>query len=91
MMAATFAATHAVPDTTIVRLLRSMAEAGMIGEIRPAISVYVADVITSSEAVELNARFDAESGPGLQYIRVNGALLGALIGGGIFSSNMLLG
>ncbi|MBV8870076.1 MAG: DUF445 domain-containing protein, partial [Acetobacteraceae bacterium] len=31
LMAAIFAATHAVPDTTIARLLRSMAEAGMVG------------------------------------------------------------
>lgn len=63
----------------------------MIGEIRPAISVYVADVLTSWEPAELNARFEAEVGPDLQYIRVNGAVLGALVGGGIFGLNMLLG
>ncbi|MBV8400500.1 MAG: DUF445 family protein, partial [Acetobacteraceae bacterium] len=33
LMAAIFAATHAVPETTIVRLIRSMAEAGMVGGI----------------------------------------------------------
>jgi hypothetical protein len=31
LMAAIFAATDAAPDTTIVRLFRSMAEAGMLG------------------------------------------------------------
>ena len=63
----------------------------LIGEGRPVISAYVADVIASWESAELNARFEAEIGPDLQYIRVNGAILGAFIGGALFGLNMLLG
>ena len=65
--------------------------ARLIGKLRPAISLYVAEVITSWPPAELNARFEAEIGPDLQYIRVNGAVLGALIGGPIFGLNILLG
>jgi hypothetical protein len=62
-MATIFAATHAVPDTTTMHLPRSMAEARIVCEIRPAISAYVADVITGWETAELNARFEAEIRP----------------------------
>jgi uncharacterized membrane-anchored protein YjiN (DUF445 family) len=64
---------------------------GLISEIRPVIGAYVADVIANWQAAELNARFEAEIGPDLQHIRVNGAVLGALIGGGLFGLNLLLG
>ncbi|MBV8613118.1 MAG: DUF445 domain-containing protein [Acetobacteraceae bacterium] len=87
-------ATRALADTAArAQLDARIAEvaARLIGAIRPAISAYVADVITSWEPAELNARFEAEIGPDLQYIRVNGAVLGALVGGGIFGLNMLLG
>lgn len=62
-----------------------------IGDARPAIAAYVADVIAGWETDELNARFEAELGPDLQYIRVNGAVLGALLGGFFFAVNALLG
>ena len=65
--------------------------ARLIGDLRPAISGYVTDVIASWEPRELNARFEAEIGPDLQYIRVNGAVLGCLIGGAIFGLNAILG
>ena len=73
-------------DSGIVEILGRL-----IGEGRPVISAYVADVIASWESAELNARFEAEIGPDLQYIRVNGAILGAFIGGALFGLNMLLG
>ena len=57
----------------------------MIGDLRPALGGYVADVIAGWEPDELIARFEAELGPDLQYIRVNGAVLGALIGGLLFA------
>ncbi|MFV0302605.1 MAG: DUF445 family protein, partial [Paracoccus sp. (in: a-proteobacteria)] len=63
----------------------------VIGELRPQISAYVADVIAGWEPEELNARFEAEIGPDLQYIRINGALLGALIGGVLYGFDILLG
>jgi uncharacterized membrane-anchored protein YjiN (DUF445 family) len=85
-------ATAALADTlTRAQLDARIAEivTRLIGEIRPAISLYVTDVITSWEPAELNARFEAEIGPDLQYIRVHGATLGALVGGGIFCLNVL--
>lgn len=64
--------------------------AGFIGELRPAIADYVADVIAGWAPAELNERFEAEIGPDLQYIRINGAVLGALIGGVLFAMNAIL-
>ncbi|MBU3029433.1 DUF445 domain-containing protein [Paracoccus marinaquae] len=63
----------------------------MVGELRPQIATYVADVIAGWEPAELNARFEAELGPDLQYIRINGAVLGTLIGGALFGFEALLG
>jgi hypothetical protein len=51
---------------------------------------YVADVIAGWEPEELNARFEEEIGPDLQFIRINGALLGALIGGALYAVEVLL-
>ena len=65
--------------------------ARLIADMRPAISGYVTDVIAGWEPQELTARFEAELGPDLQYIRINGAVLGSLIGGVIFGLNALLG
>ena len=65
--------------------------AQVIGELRPVLGGYVADVIAGWEPQQLIDRFEAELGPDLQFIRVNGALLGALIGGALFGLNRLLG
>ncbi len=65
--------------------------AKVIGDLRPAISDYVADVIANWEPEELNTRFEEEIGPDLQYIRVNGAVLGSLIGGVLFFVELLAG
>lgn len=65
--------------------------AEFIGDMRPAVAGYIADVIAGWEPDELNARFEQEIGPDLQFIRINGAVLGALIGGLIFAVNTLLG
>ena len=48
-------------------------------------------MIAGWEPEELTARFEAEIGPDLQFIRINGAILGALIGGLLFGLNALLG
>ncbi|MEO0487526.1 MAG: DUF445 domain-containing protein [Pseudomonadota bacterium] len=53
-------------------------------ELRDPIGAYVTDVINGWEAEELSDRFEREIGPDLQFIRINGALLGALIGGVLF-------
>ena len=79
-------ATRAVLDARLADIA-----ARLIGDMRPAISGYVTDVIAGWEPQELNARFEAEIGPDLQYIRINGAVLGSLIGGAIFGLNTLFG
>lgn len=63
--------------------LAQTAEAAMV-ELREPIAGYVTDVIRGWEAQELSDRFEREIGPDLQFIRINGALLGALIGGVLF-------
>ncbi len=55
-----------------------------IVELRDPIGNYVADVIEGWQSDELSDRFEREIGPDLQFIRINGALLGALIGGVLF-------
>ena len=55
--------------------------ARVVGDLRPALGGYVAGVIAAWQPDELITRFEAELGPDLQYIRINGAILGALIGG----------
>ena len=79
----------AAQATLDVRLAEIAAR--VIGEARPAIAAYVTDVIAGWEPEELTARFEAEIGPDLQFIRINGAILGALIGGLLFGLNALLG
>ena len=63
--------------------LTEAAEKAMV-ELREPIGDYVTDVIKGWEAKELSDRFEREIGPDLQFIRINGALLGALIGGVLF-------
>lgn len=63
----------------------------IVGEAGPAIAVYIEEVISGWEPEELNARFEAEIGPDLQFIRINGAVLGALIGGVLFGIGALVG
>jgi uncharacterized membrane-anchored protein YjiN (DUF445 family) len=80
------------PETRAALDARIAGLAGqVIGEARPAIAAYVADVIAGWEPEELNARFEAEIGPDLQYIRINGAVLGALIGGLLYAFDALAG
>lgn len=62
----------------------------VIGEARPQIAAYVTDVIAGWEPEELNARFEEEIGPDLQFIRINGAVLGSLIGGLLFAFERLM-
>lgn len=71
------------------RLAETLAR--VVGELRPALGGYVAGVIAAWKPDELITRFEAELGPDLQYIRINGALLGALIGGVLYGLGLLLG
>jgi uncharacterized membrane-anchored protein YjiN (DUF445 family) len=65
--------------------------ARIVGDLRPALGGYVAGVIADWHPDELIARFEAELGPDLQYIRVNGAVLGALIGGLFYGFGVAFG
>ena len=65
--------------------------ARLVGDLRPALGGYVAAVIADWHPDELIARFEQELGPDLQYIRVNGAVLGALIGGVLYAIGLALG
>ena len=65
--------------------------ARLVGDLRPALGGYVAGVIADWHPDELIARFEAELGPDLQYIRVNGAVLGALIGGLLYGFGVAFG
>ncbi|MEL6959151.1 MAG: DUF445 domain-containing protein [Pseudomonadota bacterium] len=61
-----------------------------ITELRDPIGDYVTSVIESWESQELSDRFEREIGPDLQFIRINGAVLGALIGGVLFFAGKAL-
>ena len=65
--------------------------AQVIGDLRPLLGGYVADVIAGWEPEEMIERFEAQLGPDLQFIRVNGAILGALIGGVLFGIGAAFG
>lgn len=68
----------------------SKATEDIVASMRPEISKYVTDVIAGWDAKLLIERFEGEIGPDLQFIRINGAVLGSLIGGAIFGVNFLL-
>ncbi|MCH2075999.1 MAG: DUF445 domain-containing protein [Rhodobacteraceae bacterium] len=63
--------------------LTTTAETAVV-ELREPISGYVTDVIGGWDAQTLSQRFEQEVGPDLQFIRINGAVLGTLIGGVLF-------
>jgi uncharacterized membrane-anchored protein YjiN (DUF445 family) len=64
--------------------------ARLVGDLRPVLGGYVADVVAGWEPDALIARFEEQIGPDLQFIRINGALLGALIGGALHLAGLAL-
>lgn len=79
-------ADRAAFDTAIAGAIAQSASA-----LGPEIRRYVGDVINSWAPEELVAYIEQEVGRDLQFIRINGTVLGALIGGLIFSVSALLG
>lgn len=63
----------------------------IMGEIRPSIGQFITDNLSNWDPKILNERFEREVGPDLQFVRINGAILGASIGGVLFFVNRLLG
>ncbi|MEM8591619.1 MAG: DUF445 domain-containing protein [Pseudomonadota bacterium] len=77
-------------EATLARFetqLETTAQTAIV-ELRDPIAGYVEEVIASWDAETLSARFEQEIGPDLQFIRINGSVLGALIGGLFFFLGM---
>ena len=64
------------------RLLAGMTT--LLESIRPPIVVYITRVIEEWDSAELVDRMEREVGRDLQFIRINGAVLGAFVGGLLF-------
>ena len=71
-------------DPAFERDLNARLMAGLeavIADVRPAIMAYVRDVIETWDSDDLVSRIETEVGHDLQFIRINGAVLGAFVGG----------
>ncbi|MDJ0858807.1 MAG: DUF445 domain-containing protein [Dinoroseobacter sp.] len=64
------------------QLSRSLVPA--LSTLRPSIATYIAQTIKEWDSELLVDRIEREVGRDLQFIRINGAVLGALVGGAIF-------
>ena len=62
----------------------------LVTELKPVIGTYVSDMIGSWDPEMLVNRFEVEVGRDLQFIRINGSVLGAAIGGIIFGLSSIL-
>lgn len=58
--------------------------------IRPHVRDYVSRTIREWDSADLVQRLEAEVGRDLQFIRINGAVLGAFLGGGLFLAERFL-
>lgn len=63
----------------------------LVPELRPYVGAYIAQTIRNWDPDMLVERFETEAGRDLQFIRINGALLGFLIGGGLFAIEHAIG
>jgi len=64
---------------------------GLLTRLRPALSSYITETIANWDSAELIDRFESAVGRDLQFIRINGAVLGALIGGTLYFFGVLVG
>ena len=58
---------------------------------REEIGRFVAQVMDGSDARSVVERLELQVGPDLQYIRVNGTIVGGLVGLGLFVLSRLVG
>lgn len=63
----------------------------LIPELRPHVGAFVAQTIRDWDPDLLVERFETEAGRDLQFIRINGAILGFVIGGGLFAIEHAIG
>jgi len=71
-------------DPSFARDLNTRLVAGLeavLVDLRPAVMTYITDVIETWDSKDLVSRIEAEVGYDLQFIRINGAVLGAFVGG----------
>ena len=61
----------------------------VLARLRPALAAYVSDTIAGWDSADLIDRFENAVGRDLQFIRINGAVLGSLIGGTLFLFGIL--
>ena len=90
----TVAQNIATDDATLdaLNLRLEGALTSLIDEARPMIRDYIFETISRWDSAELVARLEAEVGRDLQFIRINGAVLGAALGGVFFFlSHFVLG
>jgi uncharacterized membrane-anchored protein YjiN (DUF445 family) len=62
----------------------------LLEEMRPMVIQYVSTTIAEWDSKELVARMEGEVGRDLQFIRINGAVLGSLVGGTLFAITHVL-
>lgn len=63
----------------------------LVPELRPYVGAFIAQTIRDWDPDMLVERFETEAGRDLQFIRINGALLGFVIGGGLFAIEHAIG
>lgn len=88
-----FAGNLADDPETLAQFEARLAEGARqaLADLRGPISAYVSDVIANWDPETLSERFEVEIGPDLQFIRINGVVLGAVIGGLLFAFGAVLG
>lgn len=64
---------------------------GLVVPFRAEIGAFIADVVRRWDARTLTERLEVEVGRDLQFIRVNGTIVGALVGCALFGISRLLG
>jgi len=75
-MLATDPAAHARLQATAQRLLAGLVPAG-----RVRIADFIADVVTAWDTRTITEKLELRIGPDLQYVRINGTLVGFVVGG----------
>jgi len=65
--------------------------ARLVPELRPYVGEFIAQTIRDWDPDMLVERFETEAGRDLQFIRINGAILGFVIGGGLFAIEHAIG
>jgi uncharacterized membrane-anchored protein YjiN (DUF445 family) len=77
---------QAIFNTTARTLMKSA-----VSPRRHDIGRFFGEIVSSWDTVRLVSKLELQIGPDLQYIRINGALVGGMVGLAIYTSTQLLG